>query len=246
MKVTNFLVSLVMLGAVATTASAQGGVASLNWNSCVGPLNRSITPDALNSLYASVSGHSAPHKAYQVFVAFGSGSAGPLRDAWRFDAPGCQGSSFLAIDHLAPAAVVKSCPSFQGPLQSLQIKDYSVDPISGKARGVLANSYPTGSSSMTTPTTNPAVRYFLARFLFDHSFSVNGATTPGADCGGLEVGVCAHFTSSAWLDLDGAEFEWAKNSEWVTANDANNDTRCPGATPAQATSWGSIKAQYKN
>jgi hypothetical protein len=239
MKVTRFLVSLLMLGAVATTASAQG-VASLNWNSCVGPLNRTITPDGLNGLYASVSGHSAAHKAYQVFVFFGSGAAGPIRDAWRFDAPGCQGSSFLTIDHLAPAAVVKTCPSFQGTLQSLQIKDYSVDAVTGKARGVLANSYPAGIAS-----TNPATRYFLARFLFDHTFSVNGATTPGADCGGLEVAVCAHFTSSAWLDLDGIEFEWAKNSEWATANDPNNDSRCPGATPAENTSWGAIKAQYK-
>ena len=240
MKVTRYFFSLLMLAAVATSASAQG-VASLNWNTCVGPLNRTITADGTNGLYASVSGHSAAHKAYQVFVLFGSGSAGPIRDAWRFDAPGCQGSSFLSIDHLAPAAVVKTCPSFQGALQSLQIKDYSVDVVSGRARGVLANSYPAGIASTT-----PATRYFLARFLFDHTFSVSGATTPGADCGGLEVPVCALLTSSAWLDLDGLEHEWSKNSEYATANDPNNDSRCPGATPATATSWGSIKAQYKH
>lgn len=240
MKVTRFLVSLIMLGAVATTASAQG-VASLNWNSCTGPLNRTITPDALNSLYASVIGQSIPHSGYQVFVVLGSGSAGPLRDAWRFDAAGCQGSSFIQIDHLAPAAVVKACPSLQGIAQSLQIKDYSVDAVTGKARAVLANAYPSGIA-----TSNPAQRYFLARFLFDHSFSVAGATTPGADCGGVEVPVCAHFTSTAWIELaTGVEFEWAKNSEFVTANDPNNDTRCPGATPAANTSWGAIKAQYK-
>ena len=55
----------------------------------------------------------------------------------------------------------------------------------------------------------------------------------------------ACYTSSSWLTLDGVEIEWAKNSEFVTANDASNATRCPGATPAQSASWGSIKAQYK-
>ena len=236
MNVTRFLVSLVLLAAVATAASAQG-VAGLHWNSCFGPIDRTITADANNSLYVSVIGHSAAHKAYQVFVGFGSVSG--IRDAWRFDAPGCQGSSFLTIDHLAPAAVAKACPSFQGALQSLQIKDYSYDVVTGKTRGVLANSYPAG-----IPASNPAIRYFLARLVFDHTFSVAGPTTPGVDCGGLDVTVCAHFLSTAWLSLDGVETEWAKSPEFVTANDPSAGAGC-FPTPAENTTWGAIKAQYK-
>jgi hypothetical protein len=242
MKVTRFLVALSAVAAFATSASAQG-VASLNWDTCAGPIAKAIAPGTVASLYASVTNHSAPHNAYQVFVALGSGSAGPIADAWRFDAAGCQGSSFITIDHIAPAAVIKVCPSFQPPVQSLPVKDYSFDPISGKARAVCSNAYPAGDLDGT----NPATRYFLARFLFDHTFSVVGPTTPGADCGGLEKPVCAHFTSASWLNIGGSvETEWAKNSEFVTANDPNNDTRCPGATPAQPTTWGSIKAQYKH
>ena len=240
MKLTRFLVSLFAVATFATSASAAG-VSSLNWDNCTGPLDKAVTPGSVVSMYASVLGQDTPHKAYQVFVALGSGSFGPMKDAWRFDAPGCQGSSFITIDHLAPAAVVKTCPSFMPPIQSLQIKDYSFDAVSGKCRAVLANSYPSATNQNITPTT----RYFLARFLFDHTFSVVGPTTPGVDCGGVEQPVCAHFTSSSWLTLDGVEIEWAKNSEFVTANDASNATRCPGATPAQTTSWGSIKAQYK-
>lgn len=240
MKLTRFFVALFALAAFATSASAQG-VASLNWDSCVGPLNKVITAGSTASLYASVTNHSTPNNAYQVFVAMGAGSFGPMRDAWRFDPTGCQGSAFITIDHLAPAAVVKTCPSFQPPIQNLQIKDYSFDPISGKTRAVCANAYPDGN----TAGNDPAKRYFLARFLFDHTFSVVGATTPGVDCGGVEQPVCAHFTSASWLSLDGVETEWVKNSEFVTVNDANNDTRCPGATPAKNTSWGSVKAQYK-
>ncbi len=240
MKVTRFLVSLFAVAAFASSASAQG-VASLNWDTCIGPLDKAIVPGSAYGLVASVIGHSAPHKAYQVFVALGSGSAGSMRDAWRFDAPGCQGSAFITIDNLSPPLLSKACPSFQPAVQNLPVKDYSYDPVSGKTRAVCANSYPAGDLDGN----NPAQRYFLARFLFDHTFSAVGPTTPGETCGGVEQPVCAHFTSSSWLTLDNTEFEWAKNSEFVTASDPNNNTRCPGATPAQSASWGSIKAQYK-
>ena len=241
MKVTRFLLSALLLGAMATTASAQG-VVSLNWDTCTGPINKQIAPGTPNaSLFASVLGHNQPHQAYQVYVSLGSGNAGAIRDAWRFDAAGCQGSSFITINHLAPASVVKTCPTFQGTLSSIQIKEYSYDAASGKARAVLANTYPAGNTTQI----NPAVRYFLAQFLFDHTFSVNGATTPGADCGGLEVAVCAHLSRASWLSPGGVETPWAYGQEYVTANDPANSTGCPGATPAENTTWGSLKAQYK-
>jgi hypothetical protein len=240
MKVTRFLLSALFLGAMATSASAQG-VVSLSWDGCTGPINKQILPGTQASMFASVIGHDQPHQAYQVFISLGSGSAGPLRDAWRFDASGCQGSSFITIDHLAPASVVKVCPTFQGPLSSIQIKDYSYDAGTGKARAVLANTYPAGNTTQI----NPTVRYFLARFLFDHTFSVNGPTTPGADCGGLEVPVCALLTRASWLTPGGVEFQWTPGQEFVTSNDPSNSIGCPGATPAVDKTWGSLKAQYK-
>jgi len=136
------------------------------------------------------------------------------------------------------AAQAKTCPSFQGTLASIQIKDYSYDPATGRARAVLANPYPAGNQTQI----NPAQRYFLAGFLFDHLFSVNGPTTPGADCGGLEVPVCAHLTRYSWLTLDGQEIPWVAGQEYVTSNDPNTIS-CFG-TPAVRTTWGLIKHQY--
>ena len=239
MKVTRFLLSALFLGAMATSASAQG-IVDLSWDSCVGTTNKDIAGGTQASLYASVIGHSAPHNGYEVQVVFGSGNAGALRDAWRFDNGGCQGASFITIDHLAPAAVVKVCPTFSGTNSVLQIKEYEYDPLTGKAIGLLANAYPAGA-----PTLTPSQRYFLARFLFDHSFSVEGATTPGADCGGLEVAVCGHLRVAKWNRLEGGEVDWAWGREYVTSRDAANATGCPGATPVENKTWGSLKAQYK-
>jgi hypothetical protein len=239
MKVTRFLLSALLLGAMATTASAQGTV-SLNWDTCIGPINKAIAPGTIADLQASVIGHSQPHQAYQVYVALGSGNAGALRDAWRFDAAGCQGSALITINHLSPGTLSKACPSFQGANASIQIKDYSFDALTGKARAVLANTYPAGVAVV-----NPATRYFLAQFKFDHTFSTAGPSDPGNTCGGLEVAVCAHLTRTSWLSPDGVETPWAWGQEYVTANDAGNTSGCPGATPAVPTTWGSVKAQYK-
>jgi hypothetical protein len=241
MKVTRFLLSALFLGAMATSASAQG-VADVTWTGCTNPaINLDIAPGSTAGLIASVLGHSAPHNGYEVQVVFGSGNAGPLRDAWRFDVAGCQGSSFITIDHLAPASVVKVCPSMSATASVLQIKRYEYDPLTGKATGLVANAYPNGS-----PQLNPAQRYFLARWFFDHTFSVNGPTTPGADCGGLEVAVCAHLRVAKYNSAEGqGEIPWAFGREYATSRDPNNSTGCPGATPATSATWGSIKAHYK-
>src|SRR5688500_9689269 len=159
MKVTRFLLSVLFLGSFAATASAQP-TAAINWDTCTGPINKQILPGTHARAVVSATGHSVGHTAYQAFVTLGSGPAGPAY-AWRFVAAGCPGSSFITIEHLAPAALAKTCPSMQGANSSIQIKDYSYDPLSGKARAVLANTYPAG---VLAP--NPATRYFLAGFLF--------------------------------------------------------------------------------
>jgi hypothetical protein len=242
MKVTRFLLSALFLGAMATAASAQG-IASISWDSCnPSAPNKDILPGTQASLYASVINHSAPHTGYEVQVALGSGSAGALRDAWRFDADGCQGSAFITIDHLAPAAVVKVCPSFSGTQSVLQIKQYNYDALAGKAVALCANAYPGGG----TGTTNPAQRYFLARFLFDHSFSVDGPGTPGQTCGGLATAVCAHVRLAKYNLQGGGEVLWAIGQEYVTSRDPANASGCPGATPTLNKTWGSLKAQYKH
>jgi hypothetical protein len=236
MKVTRFLVSILLLG-VASNAFAAGAV-SLNWDSCVGPIDKAV-PAGTMQLFESVLGQSLPHQAYQVQVTLGS--PGGIRDAWRFDPAGCQGSSFITINHLAPASVVKVCPTFQGTAQSVQVKDYSYDALTGKAKLSLYNAYPPANNVQI----NPAQRYFLGQIIFDHTFSVAGPTDPGANCGGVEAPVCLHITSASWLDPAGAEFPWGIAQEFVTANDPANTSHCPGATPATSTTWGNLKNQYR-
>ena len=239
MKVTRFLLSVLFLGAMVSTASAQ--FAYLSWDACNSvATDKAIAPGSgVANLYVSVLGQSQPHKAYQAVVLFGSGNAGALRDAWRFDAVGCQTDAFISISHSPPAAVAKACPGMTGA-NSLQIKNYSFDAISGKATGTLASAYDPNATAV-----NPAVRYHLANFAFDHTYSVVGPTNPGVDCGDLEVPVCAHLARCSWLMLDGTEMPYPFAKEYVTANDPANGTGCPGATPAAATTWGSIKHQYK-
>ena len=235
MKVTRFLLSVLLLGVTATVSSAQG-VVSLGWQTCVGAIDRTMVQATGNKAIATVIGQSSPHQAYQVNIV--AGSTGGLRDAWRFDAGGCN-DGFLTMTHLD--ASVKSCPAFQGG-EGLQIKKWTYDPLTGKTLGIIANAYAQTPALAPVPTT----RYFLAEWNFDHTFSVPGPTDPGNTCGGLEVGVCLAIAYTAWLDMAGQEIPWTVGQSYVTANDPNNSTHCPGPVAVQAKTWGSLKSQYRN
>jgi len=242
MKVTRILVSLSLLALAAGTASAAP-VARILWDACDAPAplpnNRDVAPGTQAGIVASVVGQDQPVAGTNVWILLGTGT-NALADAWRFDAAGCQGASLITIDHLSPALLSKTCPSLQGALTSVQVKIWDYDPSTGKGRGILGNGY---VGVNTNP--NPLQRYFLARFLFDHTFSVDGAGTPGLTCGDLARGVCGHVTKAEWLTATGVETPYALDNDFVTSRDAANDTRCPGATPVQAKTWGSLKAQYK-
>ena len=243
------LTGLMVLAALAFTSTswAANGTVEMAWNGCVGVQDITTTAAGQYSLYLSELGNDVPNNAYQVRVIYGDQTQN-VPDAWRFDAAGCQGSSFITLDHLAPATVVKTCPSFQGALQSLQIKDCSftppVDPYATTTmRIVLANSYPAG----VTP--NPAQRYFLARFLFDHSFSVAGPTNPGVNCGGFDSPICFKLTTATYLDMSPQpqEISFDRNVApgaplFVTFN---GGAAC-SAVPARPATWGAIKGQYRN
>lgn len=244
------LTTLFVLSSLAAPAvvHAAPGVADMTWGVTCTPIVGDITPTAgPTSLMFSVLGSDETHNAYQ--VRFLLGSAGPgTPDCWRFDAVGCQGSSFITINHLPPATASKTCPPFQGNNASIQIKDFSlVNPGTGYSteimRGVMANTYPAGMTAV------PATRYFLAQFIFDHTFSVVGATTPGVDCGGFETPICvvmlenALSTSGYVRVSDGVEYPFGDSvNDHVTTL---AQTGCP-AVPTKSTTWGAIKSQYRN
>jgi hypothetical protein len=230
--------------AAGSPARAAHGVVDLSWHTC-SPVVAHVENPATGPLFlvASVLGNDQTHDAYQVRFVLAS----PWRtvpDAWRFDAAGCQGSDLLIIHHLAPSNLVKACPSFQGTSPSIQIKDYSfMPPGSGIAttvmRGVMASTYPAGRTSL------PSQRYFLAAFIFDHTFSVPGATTPGTNCGGFETPIVGQlltgiingvWQTSYLRQSDHMEFPFDPGNTFVSLG---------GAVPVTGATWGGIKAAYR-
>lgn len=229
--------------AATATASFADGVVTMNWTSCVGPVNIASAPGGVLDAYVSVLGQSQTSQSYQC-VAIGGAPGGAMRDAWRFDPAGCNVGQFT-LNHTAPAAVTKTCPSIQGTLASLQIKDYSFDPTTGKCKIVLANAYPNGGLG-NPASTDPTKHYFLANYHFDMVFGSNGPTPADlSTCGGLEVPVCWALTSASWLDVNNNEISWTHGSDFLTVNDPNNGQHCPGSVPAQSTTWGKVKGQYR-
>jgi len=242
MKLNRIFASLVILAATAS-ASFADGVVSISWNSCVGPNAASTPGGAPLNAFVSVLGQTQTAQSYQC-VTVGQ-QPGGVRDAWRFDPNGCEGSSFFTLNHLAPASVVKTCPSFQGTLASLQIKDYSYDAVSGKVKIVLANAYPNGGAG-NPAATNASVRYFLANYVFDLTFATPGPSDANAGtCGGVEVPACFGLVSASWLDTAGNEISWTHGNDFLTVNDPNHVQSCPATVPAQSTTWGKVKGQYR-
>ena len=107
-----------------------------------------------------------------------------------------------------------------------------------RLRGVLANAYP-------ATTANPAQRYFLREFRFDHTCSVTGPTTPGADCGGFETPMCFAFgiqPNSYVRASDGVEYPFVLANPGVTVRSGGD---CLPPVTTEATTWGQIKSQYR-
>jgi hypothetical protein len=246
MKLNRIFASMLILAATATTSFA--GVASLSWNSCTGPVNIAVPGGAPIHAYVSILGQNQTSQAYQCITI--GGSPGGIQDAWRFDAIGCEGASFFTLDHTATALVVKTCPSFSGLISGLQIKRYDYDSSTGKVKIELASAYPNPDPNQV-PQGNPLAvtptqRYFLAGYTFDLTFATVGPTVPAdGTCGGVGVPVCFALTSASWLDLAGNEIPYTFGQGFITSNDPNNSSGCPGAVPAATRTWGSVKNQYR-
>jgi hypothetical protein len=237
------LVVTALLAALSLIPAARAHAAAtlaLTWDSCTGPVDRVSSGPGPYSLYASVVGPNEPHKAYEVWVAIGD-SQGLVPDAWRFDEAGCQGTARATVDHLPPAAEAAACPALQGDLQSLQIRAVDLWPAAfglptTLLRVVLASAYPAG---VQNPDLNQ--RYFLARFAFDHTRSVDGPGIPGASCGGFETPMVLRDFRGAYLTTDGVEVPFVGvGTATARFNSANRV-----ALPVHPVTWGAIKSQYR-
>jgi hypothetical protein len=236
--------------AFASTSQAAVGLVDMSWDACT-PIVQDKTTTAPGSytIFVSVLGIDQSHQGYETAFIYADAS-GTVPDAWRFDPVGCQGTPYYTIDHLSLA---KSCPSFQGTLQSVQVKDIGFVPPADPGgynqnymRVTLYNAYPNGGLGITA---SPAVRYFLMGVTFNHTYSVVGATVPGVSCGNFENKLCFKMIRNYYLDLGGNNVTMDRNVApgaplYVTFNDING-TSC-GSVPAKAATWGAIKSQYRN
>jgi hypothetical protein len=237
-----FLVVFVFVLACAPAADAAHGVVDLSWDQCSPVVSARSDMAGIDSvgLIVSVQGNDQAHSAYQVHFQLGA-MDDTVPDAWRFDTAGCQVNGSLLIYPSPMGALSKVCPAFQGTAETISFGDCELFPAgtgypTTLIRGRLVNYYPSGQ------TAQPAQRYFLAEFRFDHSHSVNGPGTPGNSCGGLEVPIVIRLLfdqgngqATSYLS-GGMEFSFEPGNTVVTANDA---------VPATPATWGQIKSQYR-
>jgi hypothetical protein len=212
----------------------------LSWNGC-SPIVADVVPAAGATLtaYASVTGQSQPHKAYEVWWVVGD-VENRIPDAWRFDAGGCNAGSYTFTTQPS-AALAKSCPplvpaatqQFTAPLYQLAPAGLGFATTLGN--GFLIVAYPTGSTA-----TNPAQRYHAARFTLDFTSAVTGPGNGSSACGGLERPLTLRLVPgrSSWLDLNDVEYDWALGNSTLDVNGGTNATA--------ARTWGQIKGQYRH
>ncbi len=248
--------------AVASSSFAATGTVTMSWNNCnsaTPATDVAVTAGQTTGLelMVSVTGQDDPTQSYQCQILYGNSATKTVPDAWRFDPSGCQGLSIpLTIDHLAPAAVSKTCPSFQnagGSPASVQIKDCSFCPASLPYATTLmriscANAYPSGNVPVA------ATHYFLVGAKFDQTFGSVGPTpADNSTCGNLEIPICFNLMSATYIINDGSgneipfTFHGGATGDWATAHEASSGSAptCQ-ATPAQSTTWGHIKSQYRD
>ena len=239
------ILSSVVALTVPRMSAAAIGTVDLSWNACspVVPTVAAGAPGPV-TLFLSVTGHDQLHEGYAAFLILRSESPGSLKDAWRFDASGCQGSSLIDIRHLPPGPSSKSCPAFRQGVPGYEFKSYDFDALSGRAQCILVNSYPAGVTAV-----DPGTRYFLMGVVFDHTFSVVGPGTPGLTCGGFEqdisidfvrdcIGIGCGLNLPSWFDLQGVEHDFVLGSGRLTFCGS-----C--AVPAENSTWGAIKNAYR-
>ena len=234
--------------AFAGRSEAASGTVSMNWDNCTGPVDKTGAGPGVYPLVVSVLGIDFLHKAYDVKVIYGNSSQ-EVPDAWQFDAgaTACQGASQLVTTWTwgkSPPANASGCGDkmMQTSTPSLQVPDVNYVTqgyATSLMRLVLANTYPNGVTAI-----NVATRYYLMAFAFDHTFSVDGATTPGSTCGGFIEPMCFKIANASVLDLTGVE-SWFDRSGGVVQASFNGSSAC-SAVPAKAKTWGQIKSQYRN
>ena len=165
------LLLLALGGAVFLAASptqAANGMLTLGWDDACAPVANKDWDGSLPftaDLVLGVTGSDAANMGFRVRVVIGP----DVKDAWRFDAGGCQLQNWLTN-----FAGTKACLPFKGA-NVLTLTEYSFDFGTNTAKldiGIFYDKF----------TPDPLLSYTGWKASFDHAFSVLGAGDPNLVC----------------------------------------------------------------
>lgn len=240
MKLTRFLVTFALLVGVTGVASAQVGSISIWWDVCSSTatpanLNKQFAGPAIYKQVISATGVEEVAQGWELSIKISTPSP-VFPDAWRFESGGCNDQQLAGSTSLLNT----NCRSLQGanPLPLFKY-DYN-NAISGPNRSVIQafNAYdPFDPLAANT--------YVVAQLNYDHALSAPGPNNPAVGCGLADAPVCHHITRHGFLNAANSVVNWPVGNEFVTWNDGQNVSQCPGATPTQASTWGKLKGTYR-
>jgi len=248
-----FAVTAAATVALSTAGWAQSPQAIMSWGTaCPTITTNAVFPPVapqtnLYTLYIAAHNLTAAdaNVGTDINLFYGRGIA----DAWRFDDSGCQTGSQVLLNNNGNT---KACPAMKGlnPLTITNFQLYTNEPSGQQRMNVrLAITY-------DNFTTAAGVEYTMWNLVFDHSFSVVGAGSPGLTCGGAETPVCIAMTDptmpgysgfmSGVLALTGIEepFTFANPTDGYVTWNGTPGLNCPGVVPTEPSTWGKVKALY--
>jgi len=158
----------------------------------------------------------------------------PISDAWDFSRDlstrkeGCQGLSRVSASNTGGG-----CPAFPGQVTN-------VDVFTSQYFTHLSGALFFDQSFVADPNT----RYAFLRYVFDHGHSVVGPAGAG-ECGNAEQPMCLRMGFSNLASTTNFDVHLTYEQEYVSWQDPANGLACLGVTPAQAKTWGAIKASYR-
>jgi hypothetical protein len=230
---------MAVIAASLGTSRGEAQTVDLSWDVC-SPIVTNQVPmeETIVHIHASVLGQSQAHSAHRVWWVIGDVND-QLPDAWRFDGAGCN-NGLYAISAAAPPALAKMCPSFvpnstpQFTVRLFQLAPPSLGLPATMGLALIDVRYP---SAVQNP--DAGIRYHLAHFAFDMAFGVFGPADPMFACGGLETPVTIRLVPerTGWKDPNGVETLWQIGHGTLTM--------IGGPVPANASTWGQIKGQYR-
>jgi len=220
----------------ATSAHAFPSV-RMSWDDCtVITPNKSWSGPGTYRLVISGTGFTEHYRFVQLTIGFYPRRVVRAWDFSTFDywngGTGCQGPTRLSI-----GAGSASCPSYPAASVTGSMQEGSLTQPGGTWIDLQSNLDPSF-------TPDGAQRYALFRIDFDHSQSLEGIQ-PYPACGQVEEPMCLVVVGKYLNTTTVTNALWADEVAYATWQDPTNSTRCPGATPAAAKTWGGVKAQYR-